>query len=58
MAPEPVTGNIVVSKLLAGTQYEALSACRLDDPVAAWQRPNRETLEMMWQSFREAEDSR
>jgi hypothetical protein len=48
----------VVSKLLAGTQYEALSANHLADPAAAWQRPNQETLEIIWQHFREAEDDR
>jgi hypothetical protein len=58
MAPDPVTRNIVVSKLLAGTQYEALSTSRLADPAAAWQRPNQEALEIIWQGFREAEDDR
>jgi hypothetical protein len=58
LAPDPVTRNIVVSKLLAGTQYEVLSTSRLADPAAAWQRPNLEALEIIWQSFREAEDDR
>lgn len=53
-----MTKNIVVSKLLAGTQYEALSTRRLDDPAAVWQRPSQETLEIIWQDFREAEDDR
>ena len=58
LAPDPVTGNIVVSKLLAGTQYEALTTCQLADPAAAWQRPNQEAREIIWQCFREAEDDR
>jgi len=58
LAPDPVTRTIVVSKLLAGTQYEALSTLQLADPVAAWQRPNQEVLEIIWQRFREAEDDR
>ena len=58
LAPDPVTRTIVVSKLLAGTQYEALSSSQLADPVEAWQRPNQEALEIIWQRFREAEDDR
>ena len=58
LAPDPVTRAIVVSKLLAGTQYEALSNSRLADPAEARQRPNQEALEMIWQRFSEAEDDR
>jgi putative restriction endonuclease len=58
LAPDPGTRNIVVSKLLAGTQYELLSACQLADPAAAWQRPSQGTLEVIWRHFREAEDDR
>jgi putative restriction endonuclease len=58
LAPDPVTRTIVVSKLLAGTRYEALSSSQLADPAEAWQRPNQEALEIIWQSFREAEDDR
>lgn len=58
VAPDPGTRNIVVSKLLAGTQYEALSTSLLFEPAAAWQRPSREALELIWQQFREAEDNR
>jgi putative restriction endonuclease len=57
-APDPVTRAIVVSKLLAGTQYADLSTRRLADPAAAWQSPTQQTLEMIWQSFRETEDDR
>jgi putative restriction endonuclease len=57
-APDPVTQNIIISKLLAETQYAALSTCRLAESAAAWQRPNQETLEITWQNFREAEDNR
>jgi hypothetical protein len=53
-----VTRIIVISKLLAGTRYEALSSSRLADPVEAWQRPNQEALEIIWQRFRETENDR
>ena len=58
LAPDPVTRTIVVSKLLAGTQYEALTTCQLADPAAAWQRPDQDALEITWQDFRAAEDDR
>jgi len=58
LAPDPGTRNIVVSKLLAGTQYEPLTACRLADPAEAWQRPSQDTVKITWQHFREAEDDR
>jgi putative restriction endonuclease len=58
LASDPVTRNMVVSKLLGGTECEALSTSRLADPAAAWQRPNQEALEIIWQCFREAEDDR
>ena len=58
LAPDPVTRTITVSKLLAGTQYEALTTCQLADPAAAWQRPDQDALEITWQDFRAAEDDR
>jgi putative restriction endonuclease len=58
LAPDPATRAIVISKLLAGTQYEALSSSRLADPAEAWQRPSQEALEIIWQRFREAEFDR
>jgi putative restriction endonuclease len=58
LAPDPVTRAIVVSKLLAGTQYEALSNSRLADPAETRQRPNQEALEIIWQRFSEAEVDR
>jgi putative restriction endonuclease len=58
LAPDPLTRVIVVSKLLAGTQYEALSNSRLADSAETRQRPNQEALEMIWQRFSEAEDDR
>jgi putative restriction endonuclease len=58
LAPDPGTRNIVVSKLLASTQYESLTVCRLADPAEAWQRPSQETVDITWQHFREAEDDR
>lgn len=58
LAPDPVTRIIAVSKLLAGTQYAALSGSQLADPAEAKQRPNQQALEIIWQRFREAEDAR
>jgi putative restriction endonuclease len=58
LAPDPGTKNIAASKLLAGTQYEFLTTCRLANPAEAWQRPSQETVEITWQHFREAEDDR
>jgi putative restriction endonuclease len=58
MAPDPVSRTIVVSKLLAGTQYQTLSSSQLADPSAGWQRPKQEALEISWQRFRETEDDR
>ena len=58
LAPDPATRAIAVSKLLAGTQYEALSGAQLADPTEPWQRPNEEALETIWERFREAEEDR
>jgi putative restriction endonuclease len=58
LAVDPVTRTIVLSKLLAGTQYEALSSSQLAEPIVAWQRPDQEALESRWQAFRGDEDSR
>ncbi len=58
LAPDPRNRNIVISKLLGGTQYEAFSTSHLAEPAAARQRPSEETLEITWQRFREAEDDR
>ena len=58
LAPDPATRTIVVSKLLTGTKYGALPGSPLAEPAEAWQRPNQEALEVIWQRFREAEDDR
>jgi hypothetical protein len=58
LAIEPVTRAIVVSKLLAGTQYDALTARTLTDPIADWQRPSSEVLAKAWQDFLDTEDTR
>ena len=58
LAIEPATRAIVVSKLLAGTHYDALAARTLADPVADWQRPSSEVLAKAWQDFLETEDTR
>lgn len=58
LVPDPATRTIVISKLLAGTQYEALTTRKLAEPAAAWQRPDQAVLEIIWQGFRAAEDDR
>ncbi len=58
LAIDPVTRTIVLSKLVAGTQYEALSGSRVAEPAEAWQRPDQEALESIWLDFRGKEDSR
>jgi hypothetical protein len=58
LAPDPATRAVVVSKLLAGTQYEVLSSSQLADPAETLQRPNQYALEIIWQRFLEAEDDR
>jgi hypothetical protein len=58
IAIDPQTRAIVVSKLLAGTQYEPLSARTLADPAADWQRPSPEALARTWQDFSDAENTR
>ena len=58
LAVDPTTRTIVVSKLLAGTQYEALSSSQLAEPAEVRQRPNQEALEIIWQRFSEAEGDR
>ena len=58
IAIEPQTRAIVVSTILAGTQYEPLSNCTLADPAADWQRPSPETLARAWQEFTDLENTR
>ena len=58
LAVDPATRTIAVSKLLAGTRYEALSGAQLADPAEARQRPDQEALEKLWRRFRDAEDLR
>jgi HNH endonuclease len=57
LAPDPETRKIVVSKQLAETSYGSLSGLQLAEPAAPWQRPSQETLEIVWQHFRETEDA-
>jgi putative restriction endonuclease len=54
LAPDPATRIIAVSKLLAGTQYAALSGYQLAEPTQPWQRPNQEALQIIWERFHEA----
>jgi hypothetical protein len=58
LAVDPAARTIVVSKLLAGTQYEALSSTQLADPYKVRQCPNQEALEIIWRRFRDAENNR
>jgi putative restriction endonuclease len=58
LAPDPDARKIVISKLLAGTQYDSLSGIQLAEPAAASHRPSPETLQTVWQRFRKAEEER
>jgi putative restriction endonuclease len=58
LALDPATRTIVISKLLAGTQYEALTTRPPADPATASQRPDPDALTIIWQDFRDAEDNR
>jgi putative restriction endonuclease len=58
LAIEPATRAVVISKLLAGTHYEALATRTLAAPVADWQQPNSEVLTTAWQDFLDTEDTR
>lgn len=58
LAIDPTTHGVVVSKLLAGTQYEPLSAHRVADPAADWQRASQEALDRNWRDFAETEETR
>ena len=58
LAIDPATRIIAISKLLAGTQYEALGTSTLTNPVADWQRPSSEVLATAWQDFLDTEDTR
>lgn len=58
LAPDPDTRKIVISKLLAGTQYESLTGVQLAEPPVAAHRPSGETLQAIWQRFHEAEGER
>ena len=58
LAPEPDTRAIVISGLLAGTQYDEFSDRRIAEPVIAAQRPAGPVLEKVWQEFRQAEEER
>jgi putative restriction endonuclease len=58
LAVDPATRTVVISKLLAGTRYEALSGSQLADPAEARHRPDQEAFEKKWQRFRDAEELR
>lgn len=58
LAPAPGTRAIVISKRLAGTEYEALSGKPIAEPVARALRPADSALEKVWAEFRQAEEAR
>jgi putative restriction endonuclease len=58
LAVDPVTRQVVVSKLLDGTQYRALSGRDLATPAEDWQLPSQDGLDRNWRDFTEAENSR
>jgi putative restriction endonuclease len=45
---DPATREVVVSKLLAGTQYESLSGRQLGAPAEDWLRPSQEVARRSW----------
>jgi predicted restriction endonuclease len=58
LAPEPDTRAIVISKLLAGTQYDEFSGRRIVEPMTIAQRPAAAVLARVWQEFRQAGEER
>lgn len=56
LAVDPDTRVVAISKSLAGTQYEAISGKRIEEPAVASQRPPRVAFDVMWHSFQEAEE--
>jgi hypothetical protein len=55
LAFSPQTRELVVSRLLVGTQYEKLSGIRLAEPIAKTQRAAQHALDVLWQGFTQAE---
>jgi hypothetical protein len=58
LAPEPGTRVVVISKHLAGTQYDEFYGRRIAEPTAATERPAGPVLERVWQEFLQAEEER
>ncbi len=58
LAFDPATRKVAVSKLLAGTQYEALSGHRVAHPAEPGQHPSQDALNRNWRDFAQAEDVR
>lgn len=58
LAVEPQDRTIVLSKLLAGTDYEPLSGQKVTEPAARSQRPSHDALARNWQGFLETEQAR
>ena len=58
LAVDPHGRTIVMSKLLAGTDYESLAGRKLADPAAPSQRPSDDALSRNWQDFLETEQAR
>ena len=55
LAFSPKTRGVVVSRLLAGTQYETLSGITLAEPMPKHKRPAQHALDMLWHYFTQAE---
>lgn len=58
LALDPTAREVVLSKLLAGTQYESLSGRRVADPAEGWQRPSQDALDSKWWEYTETENAR
>lgn len=58
LALELETREIVISKLLVGTEYDQFSGRRVAEPIIAKQRPTDSVLEKVWQEFWMVEENR
>jgi putative restriction endonuclease len=58
LAPDPETRKIAISRLLTETQYKFLAGIQLAEPDSVSHRPSRETLQIIWQRFHQAEAER
>lgn len=56
LAFDPTSRRVILSKQLAGTQYEVFSGSVIADPAERSQRPSQDALERAWLNFLESEE--